>query len=807
MAPTSMQVLLAEHHKHARRLLRHLLNQRHIDVVEADTGADCVDALRSGVTLALVDWRLPPGHGDELFREIRRKLSPERLYLVGVVQASDDAMLDDAVHAGADDTLALPASLEVVQRRLDVFLRIASRLNGQPVGTQSGAASSEADRVLDLVEAPAVAIDPARTMRHVNAAFSELVGIEAELLVGLPANALGLTESAVTAGAATILRPDGSSVTVELTALPIAIKSQHLAVYICEPFGPDTHAAPNAPEGRTSAPRDLYLMFERGGAVRSISDVLAETLGFAPSEVLGRDIRDLLHPDDVPMLRDTLPREGRDATGAVLRVQQRDGSWRPLRFSGRSMPKASELEGFVLIGRSADAAPGEQARESVESTGLPPVIEDRAQFLEKLDDALAVTSGSHGCSVLSIRVERVGFVDERPTRETGERMLLAIAERLREHVRQEDVLSRVNNEQFAILARSVRDSSAAVAIAERILDDFRRKAFRLGERDVYATLSIGISHGAAPAATADRLLHDAEDAMACVDDTSRGGYQVYSDDAVQHPPDRLVMRADILRAVERNELRVHYQPEVDLRDGHILGVEALVRWQHAERGLLLPAEFIDAAEESGTLDLIGEWVLERATRDAAEWQRQFELGDEFTVAVNFSATQLRQEDLVERVARALRRANLSALNLRIEITEDLLIGQDSELVVMLDHLKELGLELAIDDVGHGDSALDYLQWLPARTIKIEQSLMVDAASGSGRLSTAHAVVAIARSMGVTIIVKGIDSAAQLERVIALGVPGGQGFYFSRPVSRETLAFLLSAGPQPFHALLRGAERA
>ena len=790
-----MQVLLAEHHKHSRRLLRHLLNQRHVGVIEADSGAECVAALRADVSLALIDWRLPPGEGQELFRELRRTLAPDRLYLVALVKASDEATLADALQAGADDTLALPASLEVVQRRLDVFLRIANRLDGRPTEVARPAPGVEADLVLNLVEAPAVAIDASRTLRHINAAFSELVGIPSELLIGLPAATLGLTESAVNSAAATILRPDGASVAVAVTPLPIAIRGEDVSVYICEPADADPDVVSAGDVERAEQQRGLYLMFERGGTIQAISDPLAELLGFDPTEVVGSGIRELLHPEDIAKLRDTLPRPDRAAGRAELRVRQRDGGWRTLRFSGRAMPPAAGTEGFVLIVRDDEREdaddPGASETTHTRSHALP----DRRRFIELVNEALAATSGGHGCDVLVI-----GLDQAEAGRGAMSLSLPALAERLRAHVRQDDVLASVGPDQLAILAREVRDGGAR-AIAERILDDLRRNPVSVGGHEWFATAFIGFAHGAGPSVEAVKLLDEADAAMECVRETHRAGFREYRGNADLDAPESQKISAELAHAVERNELRVYYQPEVDLYDGRILGVEALVRWQHPARGLLLPSEFMSAAVSSDLINAIGEWVLDRATRDVAEWQRQLELGADFTVGVNVTASQLQQLEFVERTARALRRSLLEAPSLRIEVSEGMLLAHDAALVARLDQLSELGVSLAIDNVGVGDAALSYLQWFPARVIKIEQTLLAGSTSGSGRLATAQSIAAIARGVGVDLSVKGIDAAVQLKRVRSLGVSRGQGFYFSRPVSRETLAFLLAAGPYPFQAML------
>lgn len=805
-----MLVLLAEHQKHARRLLAHLLNQHDLDVIEAEDVTSCRAALVRQPRLALVDWQLPPEDGPGLFASLRLGRPAGSLYVVAIVPGTSAATHADALAAGADDVLVLPAALDIVRERLNMFITAARRPELGLEPDVEPPAQGAADDVLSLVDGPAFALDEHGVIRVVNLEFEELTGLPADALQGLPGTVLGLTDDAVNAGRAQLQRPDGIPIDILLRELPIVIKGHRLDMFVCERAVVEQPSlvAPVV-EQAAARSRELYLMFERGGAVRSISDALAAALGYAVGELVGGDVRTLLHPDDVPKLRETLPRRGQQTVGAELRLRQRDGQWLAVLFEGRSAADVGGVDGFVLVGRDG-RGPSVTPRDVPDWTELDDRLVDlshRTAFVEQLGEALAeAAAGAEPLGVLVIDVASSDAPHGLQGERRGDQLIVEIAERLRRHVRSEDVLARIADDEFALLARGLRDDAGAIKIAERILADFRRRPFLVDGRDVQVTPGIGIALGTPGGERPSELLRKAEEALARSLSAGPGNHAVHREESERRATAHLTLDSELLRAVERDEFRVYYQPEVDLRDGSIVGVEALVRWQHPQRGLLLPSEFITSAEESGVIQRIGAWVLERAAKDVAEWQRQFDLDERFTVGVNFSAAQFRQADVVEQVARVLRRSGLAPRSLRIEISERLLAGNDAELILVLDHLKELGLQLAIDNFGGDYSSLGYLRWLPASVIKVDKNYVSGAGTGSGRLSVAQSAAAIARSVGMELVVEGIETSDQLDRVLALELVRGQGFYFSRAVSRDTLGFLLSAGPQPFSALLHSAGR-
>lgn len=803
-----MRVLLAEHQKHARRLLAHLLGQHALEIIEAEDVESSLAQAAGRPRLALVDWRLPPEQGQALFSSLRARLPAGDVYLVAIVSSRVDDTHAAALAAGADDLLTLPAALDVVRRRLEEFVGAADRLATAPAVIAASVQGAK-PAVLDFIDGPAFALDRHGVLQAVNQEFETLSGLPVDALQGLPGAVLGLSVTAANAGAATLLRPDGSALEVVLREIPIAINGHDLAVFACE-------VAAAAPQGNLAvvpapgpvAARDMYLMFERGGAVRSVSQALAAHLGYDQADLAGADIRTLLHPDDVPKLRETLPRKGQAAAGAELRVRAQAGQWVPLRFTGRSAAELDGVDGFVLIVRTAAdaAADPSELPDWVEVGRQFGALPDAPRLLKQLEALLSdprQPAEMHG--ILLIRL-----LDDNSTQlalgdRSAEQMLVAAAQRLCRHVRSDDLLAQTSPGELAILARGIRDETGAVKIAERVLSDFRRRPLDLAGVAVTVSPSIGIALGTPGASHAAELLRHAEVALLRAG-SSAAGYAVHRDVATRRATAQLGLDAELQRAIERDEFRVFYQPEVDLQDGSIMGVEALVRWQHPQRGLLLPRDFIPIAEESGAIQAIGTWVLERATHDVAEWQRQFDLDERFTVGVNFSDVQFRQAEVVEHVARALRRSGLPPISLRLEIAEELLTGQDTELLLVLDHLKALGLQLAVDNFGADFSASGYLRWLPASALKVERAFITSGRNGASRLSIVQSAASIARSSGMELVVEGIETGAELDRILELEVLRGQGFYFSRAVSRDTLGFLLAAGPQPFSALLQPAAR-
>jgi EAL domain-containing protein (putative c-di-GMP-specific phosphodiesterase class I) len=323
-----------------------------------------------------------------------------------------------------------------------------------------------------------------------------------------------------------------------------------------------------------------------------------------------------------------------------------------------------------------------------------------------------------------------------------------------------------------------------------------RDPFDLDGRDWFVTASIGIATGIVGRTDPGDLLRDVEVALHRAKSHGISRHAVYEPSMSAGTPERLDLETDLRRAVARNELRLHYQPLIDLANGRIVGLEALARWQHPTRGLVPPLEFIPLAEETGLILPIGRWVLETACRQARAWQGSLPGGGPLMISVNLSARQFAQPGLAEQVATILTETGLDPACLELEITESVLMDQSDAGIRSLGVLRELGVKLVLDDFGTGYSSLSYLKHLPLDTIKIDRSFVTELTEDDANLPIVEAVISLAHGLGIGVVAEGIETEEQLTRLGQLGCDRGQGFYFARPLPPDDVPRLLVSGLLP-----------
>jgi diguanylate cyclase (GGDEF)-like protein/PAS domain S-box-containing protein len=416
-------------------------------------------------------------------------------------------------------------------------------------------------------------------------------------------------------------------------------------------------------------------------------------------------------------------------------------------------------------------------------TGLP----NRRSFVERVAEAQAAP-GAGDLAVLFLDLDRFKVVNDSLGHEAADRLLAEVGARLRETIRPTDLVARFGGDEFVALCRSVRGEAQAVAIAERLADAVSAP-FSVDGNEVYVTASTGIALADERLSPED-LLRAANTAMHRAKRWSRP-HQVFDEAMRDRSADRLSLESALHRALERDEFRLHYQPAVSLVDGGIVGVEALLRWEHPDRGLVLPAEFIPVAEESGLIVPIGRWVLEEACRQAERWRR---FGRETWLSLNLSAHQLTAPGLVEEVRAALEETSADPGRLHLEITESALMEDTESVDRVVRSLKDLGVRLSIDDFGTGYSSLAHLKRLAVDTLKIDRSFVDGLGREAEDTAIVMAVLGMARSLGLSVVAEGVETEEQLEALRDLGCTLAQGFYFARPEPPESVARLLSRRP-------------
>jgi diguanylate cyclase (GGDEF)-like protein len=417
-------------------------------------------------------------------------------------------------------------------------------------------------------------------------------------------------------------------------------------------------------------------------------------------------------------------------------------------------------------------------------------LANQALFRDRVDHALARVGrrGGH-LAVVFLDLDNFKTVNDSLGHTAGDELLVGVTERLEGCLRRADTAARMGGDEFAVLLEDTTGTEEAVEVAERMIAALRRP-FLLSGKEVFISTSLGIAVDT-PGIECDQLLRNADLAMYTAKSLGKGRYEVFAPEMHVAAVERLDLEVDLRRARERNELRLHYQPIVSLHSGEMVGVEALVRWQHPERGLLPPGQFIELAEECGLIEQIGQWVLDEACAQTRRWQLEHPRVVPLTVSVNLSPRQLRDPKIVGDVADALERTGLPPATLTLEITEGAMM-HDTE--IALDHLhslKGLGLRLAVDDFGTGYSSLSYLQRFPIDVLKIDQSFVQRIDLGPEESSLARAIVRLAQTLHLTAVAEGVENVEQGTLLRRLGCELAQGYYLSRPQEAGEISDYLS----------------
>jgi len=438
----------------------------------------------------------------------------------------------------------------------------------------------------------------------------------------------------------------------------------------------------------------------------------------------------------------------------------------------------------VTVRRAAEVRADEMARHDL-LTGLP----NRLLLRERLKEALGrLERTGEACAVLLIDLDRFKPVNDTLGHPMGDALLKKVADRLRSTVRPTDTVARIGGDEFVILQTGVREASDTQALARRIVDLIGRTYMVDGH-----LLTIGASVGVALApndgAEAETLLKNADLALYRAKLDGRATYRFFEQEMDARMQVRRRLELDMRQALARREFHLHYQPQMQLDGNRVVGCEALIRWQHPTRGMVSPLDFIPLAEEIGLIVPIGEWVMRQACRDAVTWPAPI------SVAVNVSPAQFKSERLVEMVMSALAASGLPATRLEVEITEGVLLQENDKTLQTLHRLRELGVRVSMDDFGTGYSSLSYLRSFPFDKIKIDRSFVSDLSGKRDGEAIIRAIAGLGKSLGMTTVAEGVETADQMARIRAEGCTDVQGYLISKPVpAAEVLTFLSADRP-------------
>jgi|GEM_PF-1289432 len=433
-------------------------------------------------------------------------------------------------------------------------------------------------------------------------------------------------------------------------------------------------------------------------------------------------------------------------------------------------------------------------------------LANRALFQDRVEHAVARRPGDESSlvAVLFLDLDDFKTINESLGHAGGDQLLAAVADRLRGCLRASDTPARLGGDEFAVLLEDLRDESEATHVAQRIIDALK-PPIRIGATAAVIATSIGIAATGPGEDGAMELLRNADFAMYQAKHRGKGRYEIFRPSLRESATASAALEALLRGAEERDELRLHYQPVVDLTDGTIVGLEALVRWQAPGRGLLMPSDFIGLAEESGLIVQIGRWVLDRAVRQTEAWRIAYGL-DNLSVGVNLSARQFQHPDLVAEVGGALAGSGLEPSRLILEITESVLMQTTTATIGKLADLRRIGVRLAIDDFGTGYSSLGYLERFPVDILKIDKTFIDGIGERGDRPVLARAIVQLGRALDLSVVAEGIERAEQVRVLRRLGCTRGQGYLFARPLTEDELEPILARGSVPVPGRTAGPTR-
>ena len=436
------------------------------------------------------------------------------------------------------------------------------------------------------------------------------------------------------------------------------------------------------------------------------------------------------------------------------------------------------------------------------------LLPNRVLFMERLERAMArrARHPDYCFAVLFIDIDRFKHVNDSLGHSVGDQLLVAFSERLAGIVRPDDTVTRIGvadaeggpntlarfgGDEFVMMIDDISDPIDAVRVAERVRA-IAARSLRLGAQDVFVSPSIGVAVSSPDHRSGDDVVRDADLAMHRAKSSGGGGYAVFDAAMHQEALERLRLETELRRAIERQEFRLWYQPIVALTDQRIVGVEALVRWQHPERGLLQPGAFLQVAEEIGVIAHIDQWALGEACRQGQQWRREHPDRSDVTVSVNVSAKGFTSDALVPLVTEVLRATGFPARALKLEITESVAISDADRVRSVLRELRALGVRVSLDDFGTGYCSLSYLQQFPVDTLKIDRSFVARIGEADGPGEIIRLIVGLAHTLGLDVVAEGTETAAQVEYLAALGCGHAQGYYFGRPMPPENIALSMEA---------------
>ncbi|PZV12067.1 MAG: hypothetical protein DCF20_18400 [Pseudanabaena sp.] len=540
---------------------------------------------------------------------------------------------------------------------------------------------------------------------------------------------------------------------------------------------------------------DLVCLHHPDGQYLYVSPSCEALLGYRYDEMLGQDPYTYFHPDDRDRIRQVSHAAvlAGKATPITYRMRHKSGNY--IWFETLTTPIMDATGQVIqLQTTSRDVSDRIQVQNQLEYdtlhdtlTGLP----NRHLLMERLDLSLhrAKRLEDYHFAVLFLDLDRFKVINDSLGHLAGDKLLIAISRNLQATLREIDLVARLGGDEFVILLDEIKDIQEAIHATQRIFAELQTPLTIEG-REVYTTSSIGIVLGTKDYAKASHLLRDADIAMYRAKARGKARYEIFDTQMHREALSRMHLENDLRQAISSQEFILHYQPIVSLDNGHVVGFEALMRWQHPSQGLKYPGEFIAIAEEIGLISMLSSWALRSACQQLAAWQTAFPNLTELKVSVNLSAKDLRRSDLFAEVDRLLAQTQLDARCLTLEITESMLIEDVESAIRVFSQMRERGIQISLDDFGTGYSSLNYLHRLPMDNLKVDRSFVNQMQEGKKNHQIIEMIATLSKQLELDAIAEGIETSHQLKRLQELGYRFGQGYLFSKPLSPEAAESLL-----------------